>query len=99
MIDATHIKAPPRRGEPVQKGAEYARAPYLRSRLGWQAEGLPRRIGRTKGGLNSKLHTFCDGQGRPVVMLLTEGEMSDHAGAAFLLDAPSEGDVLIADRG
>ena len=30
-------------------------------------------IGRTKGGLNSKLHALCDGQGRPVVLLLSEG--------------------------
>ena len=29
---------------------------------------LPRRIGRTKGGLNSKLHTVCDDRGRPRVM-------------------------------
>lgn len=33
---------------------------------------VPRRIGRTKGGLNSKLHTVCDGKGRPLVMLLSE---------------------------
>lgn len=32
----------------------------------------PRRIGRTKGGLNSKLHTVCDGEGRPLIMLLSE---------------------------
>ena len=25
---------------------------------------VPRRIGRTKGGLNSKLHAVCDGTGR-----------------------------------
>ena len=35
---------------------------------------LPRCIGRTKGGLNSKLHAVCDGGGRPIVMLLTEGQ-------------------------
>jgi hypothetical protein len=34
---------------------------------------VPRRIGRTKGGLNSKLHAACDGEGRPVVLLLSEG--------------------------
>jgi hypothetical protein len=27
--------------------------------------------GRTKGGLNSKLHVVCDGAGKPLVMLLT----------------------------
>jgi transposase len=35
---------------------------------------FPGCIGRTKGGLNSKLHAVCDGQGRPVVLLLTEGQ-------------------------
>ena len=46
---------------------------------------VPRRIGRTKGGLNSKLHAVCDGQGRPVIMLLSEGQMSDYKGAALML--------------
>ena len=32
-------------------------------------------------------------------MLLSEGEMSDHAGAAYLIDALPQADVLIADRG
>ena len=41
---------------------------------------VPRRIGRTKGGLNSKLHAVCDGRGRPLVMLLSEGQMSDYRG-------------------
>ena len=36
---------------------------------------VPRRIGRTKGGLNSKLHAVCDGLGRPLIMLLSEGQM------------------------
>jgi hypothetical protein len=29
-----------------------------------QKRAVPRRIERTKGGLNSKLHAICDGQGR-----------------------------------
>ena len=48
---------------------------------------LSRCIGRTKGGLNSKLHAVCDGLGRPIIMLLTEGQMSDHKGAFLLLSA------------
>lgn len=48
---------------------------------------LPRYIGRTKGGRNSKLHAVCDGKGRPLVMLLSEGQASDHHGAALLLNA------------
>lgn len=47
---------------------------------------VPRRIGRTKGGLNSKLHAVCDGRGRPIIMLLSEGQMSDYKGAALMLD-------------
>jgi transposase len=41
-------------------------------------EAVPKRIGRTKGGLNSKLHAVCDGLGRPLIMLLSEGQMSDY---------------------
>lgn len=32
-----------------------------------------RRIGRTKGGLDSKSHAVCDGYGRSLIMLLREG--------------------------
>jgi transposase len=56
---------------------------------------VPRRIGRTKGGLNSKallsavegLHAVCDGNDWPLVMLLSEGQMSDYKGAALMIDA------------
>jgi transposase len=51
---------------------------------------VPRRIGRTKGGLNSKLHAICDGRERPLVMLLSEGQMSDYKGAALILDAQGQ---------
>lgn len=44
----------------------------------------PRLIGRTKGGLNSKLHIVCDGHGRPVLLLLAEGQVNDYKGAAIL---------------
>ncbi|MEO5706518.1 MAG: IS5 family transposase [Alteraurantiacibacter sp.] len=60
---------------------------------------LPRRIGRTKGGLNSKLHAVCDGEGRPIMLLLTEGQMSDHKGAFLLLDALPNAKELLGDKG
>ncbi len=37
--------------------------------------------------MNSKLHAVCDGEGRPIVMLLSEGQMSDYKGAALMIDA------------
>jgi len=60
---------------------------------------VPRRIGRTKGGLNSKLHAVCDGHGRPLVMLLSEGQMSDYKGAALMLPAMPKAKQLLADKG
>lgn len=49
--------------------------------------------------MNSKLHTVCDGAGRPIIMLLTEGQMSDHKGARLVLNALPPAKTLIADRG
>lgn len=61
---------------------------------------LPRRIGRTKGGLNSKLHAVCDAKGRPIILLLTEGQTSDYRGAATMLPAlPNATRTLIGDKG
>jgi putative transposase len=49
--------------------------------------------------LNSKLHAVCDDQGRPVLLLLTEGQKSDHRGAAMLLPTLPPARELLADRG
>src|SRR3546814_19852287 len=50
-----------------------------------QKGDVPRRIGRTKGGMNSKLHAVCAGHDRPLLMLLSEGRMCDSKGAAPML--------------
>ena len=49
--------------------------------------------------MNSKLHAVCDGEGRPLVLLLSEGQMSDHKGARLMLDALPPASALIGDRG
>jgi putative transposase len=49
--------------------------------------------------LNSKLHAVCDGLGRPIIMLLTEGQMSDHKGARLLLRALPNAKELLGDKG
>jgi putative transposase len=49
--------------------------------------------------LNSKLHAICDGQGRPVVLMLSEGQMNDQKGAAILAPVLPPARELIADRG
>ena len=85
--------------------AGYKTSQIMRKRIeevfGWtkSAAAVPRRIGRTKGGLNSKLQAVCDGKGRPLVMLLSEGQMSDYKGAALMIDALPKAKALLGDRG
>jgi len=49
--------------------------------------------------MNSKLHAVCDGHGRPLLMSLTAGQVSDYKGAETLLDALPAAKHLLADRG
>ncbi len=58
-----------------------------------------RLIGRTKGGLNTKLHAVTDAKGRPLKFFMTAGQVSDHTGAAALLGSLPGAEWLIADRG
>jgi transposase len=66
----------------------------------YSKRAFPRHIGRTKSGLNSKLHVVCDDQGRPVRLHLTAGQVSDFRGADVLLaDLPDKTEDVIGDRG
>jgi len=49
--------------------------------------------------LNSKLHAVCDGQGRPLILLLSEGQMSDYKGAALMLTVLPKAKELLGDKG
>ena len=42
---------------------------------------------------------MCDGHGRPVALLLSEGQMNDHKGARLLLPVLPAARELLADRG
>jgi hypothetical protein len=46
-----------------------------------EKRGCSCRLDRTKYGLASKLQVACDGGGKPLAMLPSEGQMSDQAGA------------------
>ncbi|MEU4818263.1 MULTISPECIES: IS5 family transposase [Micromonospora] len=67
-------------------------------------------IGRSRGGLSTKIHLAVDGRGRPLSILLTPGQAGDNPQLLALLDAirvnePGPGrprkrpEVLIADKG
>ncbi len=60
---------------------------------------VPRHIGRTKGGLNSKLHAVVNDEGKPVVMTLTAGQVSDHIGAKIMYPHLPKAAVMIGDKG
>ena len=49
--------------------------------------------------MNSKLHAVCDDKGRPLILLLTEGQMSDFKGAALIVDRLPDAKALIGDKG
>ena len=41
--------------------------------------------------MNTKLHTLCDNQGRPVRLYLTEGQRSDFQGGGGAIEEPAKG--------
>ena len=42
---------------------------------------------------------MCGGEGRPIILLLSEGQMSDYKGAALMIDALPRATCLLADKG
>ena len=83
MIDATYLKA-------------HRAASSLRVN---QVGGLGRLIGRTKGGMNTKLHAASHANGRPLSFFMTAGQVSDYTGAAALLDDLPKAQWMLGDRG
>lgn len=74
-------------------------ATHLKEHRTAQKGALPRFIGRTKDDLNSKLHTICDGEGRPRCLFFSAGQVSDYTDAAALLSSLPPNKILLADLG
>ena len=55
-------------------------------------------MGRSRGGLTTKIHALVDANGLPVVLKLSEGQAHDGRSAADMLDGIGSGQTLIADR-
>jgi transposase len=87
---AQSLKVDDRRDAP--ESAPYGRKPCRKG-------GTLRRIGRAKGGLKSKLHAVTDGVGRPIMLMRSEGQMSDYTGAKLLYPHLPAAETLIADKG
>ncbi|MBT2246857.1 IS5 family transposase [Sphingobium sp. BHU LFT2] len=66
---------------------------------GKKGEAGDRGMGRSRGGLTSKLHALVDADGRPVGLRLTGGQVHDACEAEALIEAIPEGATLLGDKG
>jgi transposase len=55
-------------------------------------------MGRSRGGLTTKIHALIDTEGLPIALKLTEGQAHDGRSGRDTLDALVEGQTLLADR-
>lgn len=55
-------------------------------------------MGRSRGGLTTKIHALVDAEGRPIALKLTEGQAHDGCSAEDMLETVREGTILLADR-
>ncbi len=56
-------------------------------------------MGRSRGGLTTKIHALVDANGLPIALKLTEGQAHDGKSAADMLEGLGDGQILLADRG
>ena len=55
-------------------------------------------MGRSRGGLTTKIHALVDANGMPIAIKLTEGQAHDGRSAADMLTGLQAGQILLADR-
>ena len=55
-------------------------------------------MGRSRGGLTTKIHALVDANGLPIALKLTEGQAHDGRSATDMLGNIGEGQILLADR-
>ena len=55
-------------------------------------------MGRSRGGLTTRIHALVDANGLPVVLKLTPGQAHDGSSAVDMLDGMAKGQTLLADR-
>jgi len=55
-------------------------------------------MGRSRGGLTTKIHALVDANGLPILLKLTEGQAHDGRSAADMLATLAAGGILLGDR-
>ncbi|WP_371744825.1 IS5 family transposase [Nordella sp. HKS 07] len=89
MIDSSSIRVH-QHGANGKKGARRIPPPGR--------EPDDRCMGRSRGGLTTKIHALVDARGLPIALKLTPGQAHDGRSAAGMRDTLGGGDVLLADR-
>ena len=83
--------------DPVFRNAGPVAGPALRRQRSRKCE-RSRCMGRSRGGLTTKIHALVDALGLPIGLKLTEGQAHDGRSAADMLDGLGKGEVLLGDR-
>ncbi len=55
-------------------------------------------MGRSRGGLTTKIHALVDAMGLPIALKLTAGQAHDGRSAEDMFDTVRAGTILLADR-
>ena len=55
-------------------------------------------MGRSRGGLTTKIHALVDACGLPILLKITAGQAHDGRSADDMLSSVGRGDILLADR-
>lgn len=55
-------------------------------------------MGRSRGGLTTKIHALVDAEGLPIALKITEGQAHDGRSAQDMLGDLAGGQILLADR-
>ena len=74
-------------GSGLNFGVAYLKAHRTATSMAVKKGGRGRLIGRTKRGMNTKLHAICDSKGPPLNLFVTAGQVSDYIGARALLSS------------
>src|SRR3954467_11567263 len=84
-----------RRRHPDDRLVEHPRASARRQHP--KKDDRSRCMGRSRGGLTTKIHALVDACGLPVALKLTEGQAHDGRSACDMLATLATGNILLAD--
>ncbi|MFZ3352884.1 MAG: IS5 family transposase [Xanthobacteraceae bacterium] len=86
-----------RRGQRIRHDRQHYRACAPAQCRCSKKDGDDQAIGRSKGGLSTKIHAMVDALGNPLAFFLTAGQAHDLQGADALLPQ-MQADTLLADK-